>query len=370
MTVCCYCERTIKSNQSAIECLKCCSWVHKGCTGLPTTEFDKICALHKKTGSHSWECKSCKKNEVKRLSIGISNSRSVDQADFQLNSRLLDRQNSVSASTPVMQSTTSATEKSEVKLKSQIANLLKKTSTTNKDVLFVLASVVDLLMDQKGELQVALDEIRDTQQMKCERIEHLETKVAELQQEIIELKAGTVYRTDGQNILGATGEVLPSHHCDMFKELQERNNRAKNIMIYNMSESSSDVASLRVDHDKEQVLNMFKKIGLKSDIEFKVLRIGRLGTNSRPTKVILPDSEVALECIKNRHKLGSSCIRIKSDLTLLQRKQLKCLYEELDRRKQEGEPDLAIRYKNGVPSISKILPPRSNAQKHDVPKNC
>lgn len=38
--------------------------------------------------------------------------------------------------------------------------------------------------------------------------------------------------------------------------------------------------------------------------------------------------------------------------------------------KEEGELEIAIPCKSGIQSIGKILPPRSNAQKHDVSKNC
>lgn len=265
--------------------------------------------------------------------------------------------------------TAATTEKSEVKLRGNITNLLKKTSTTNKDVLCVLASVVDLLMEQKNELQVVLDEIKYIQQLKTERIENLETKVAQLQQEIIELKAGVV----NHNFTSTSTEItekLPSEQCSLISELHERNIRSRNIMIFNMGESSSGTVSDRIIHDKEHVASLLNKLGLQSDMELKVLRIGKLGTNPRPAKVIFPDPKHAIDCIKNRHKIGSSNIRIKQDLTILQRKQLKCLYEELHKRKSNGEENIAVRYKDGIPFIGKILPPRSNAQIPDDSKNC
>ena len=49
--VCPVCDREIKSNQHALECSVCVSWIHKGCSGISRTDFNKMCPTSKKNGN-------------------------------------------------------------------------------------------------------------------------------------------------------------------------------------------------------------------------------------------------------------------------------------------------------------------------------
>uniref|UniRef100_A0A6P7GL73 Uncharacterized protein LOC114343770 isoform X1 n=1 Tax=Diabrotica virgifera virgifera TaxID=50390 RepID=A0A6P7GL73_DIAVI len=153
---------------------------------------------------------------------------------------------------------------------------------------------------------------------------------------------------------------------DMFLELEDRSSRSKNILIYNVDESQSKVTNERIDHDKANTREVLTKLEVGAT-EFKVLRVGRGNSSSdrpRPLKVIFQNNTIVIACLKNKHKLKPSSILIKSDLTQMQRNHLKKLYEELDRRRRNGESNLAIRYKNGNPFISKV-----KEQNHQSPKN-
>lgn len=78
--ICCVCDRVIKANQNGLEYSRCGPWVPKGCSGLSTAEFSKICTLPHHSGSHSWECEHCADSEVRRVSLGnVSDSRSGRQ---------------------------------------------------------------------------------------------------------------------------------------------------------------------------------------------------------------------------------------------------------------------------------------------------
>lgn len=85
--------------------------------------------------------------------------------------------------------------------------------------------------------------------------------------------------------------------------------------------------------------------------EFKSYRIGRPGTKPRPLKLILRDSSVVNSCLRNKRGLGDSAIRIRADLTVLQRSQLRRTYEELNERIADGERDVAVRFVCGVPKV-------------------
>lgn len=70
----------------------------------------------------------------------------------------------------------------------------------------------------------------------------------------------------------------------------------------------------------------------------------------RPLKVNLFDAALASLCLLNRKHLTDSVVKIRADLTPLQRDQLKKAYTELSAR-SVNEPGLCVKYVNGVPAV-------------------
>lgn len=365
--LCSYCDRDIKSNQTSIECSICDCWVHKACTGLSKVEYNKICALHRKTKTHNWKCKNCQRNDNKRLSSGRTDKclKSPVTSNY-VHSESLNGSGSDSRDT-LEDAISMEMGKKEVLVKDQIANLLKKTHVSNGDVLSVFSGVVDLLLDQRKEFQTTLNEIKESQRSKNERIDFLEDKVSDLEREFLLIRS----KIHVHSSTGSGQDGLNPGQCDVFGEMQERSSRVRNVIVFNINECQSNVTNERVDHDKDRVLNVLDKLEIHPAPEFKVVRIGRPGVRPRPIKVIFLESSIATLCLKNGHKLRSSNIQIRRDLTQLQRNTIKGLYEELDGRKRKGEANIAIRYRNGNPFIAKILI-QNEVQQQDVenfPKN-
>lgn len=157
-------------------------------------------------------------------------------------------------------------------------------------------------------------------------------------------------------------EELSSEPNKFFAEIADRNQRAKNIIIHNLPESSSVNPEERIQHDKTQAAQVLSRLEIDPELNFKIIRIGKKVNEARPAKLIFPNSVVVSQCMKNKRKLLGTSFRIAADRTPLQRKQIKDIYNELNRRKENGEPDLIIRYLKGEPFITRA---KKNVSKNE-----
>ncbi|KAK9882568.1 hypothetical protein WA026_022196 [Henosepilachna vigintioctopunctata] len=159
---------------------------------------------------------------------------------------------------------------------------------------------------------------------------------------------------DGKNQRDA-----PIGELNMFQELPERTNRARNIMIFNVEGSNFNKVKDRASHDKSQILELLTKLDVEP-VDFRVYRIGRTSL-PRPVKVIFNNPSLPAEILRKKFKLIPSGVKIKNDLTQFQRIQMKEVYAELKRRKENGEEGLIVRYRNNAPVIMKEIPPRPHS---------
>lgn len=80
----------------------------------------------------------------------------------------------------------------------------------------------------------------------------------------------------------------------------------------------------------------------------------------RPLKVIFPSKELASAFInefnvgKRNASAHSISIAVVCDRTLLERKHIRRVYTELDERKKNGESNIMVKYRNGIPSIAPV----------------
>lgn len=164
-------------------------------------------------------------------------------------------------------------------------------------------------------------------------------------------------------------ETVKKHKCnhgdseisteEIVNEIQERANRSRNFIIYNVKESGSDVLSERIEDDKKVVLEVFETLNItsssgdKNKVE-KVLRIGRKSVGScRPIKVICADPSCVKEVLKAKKKLVHSDYKINSDQTRIQREQYKKALAELQLKNEGNDKSFVIRYINGSPKVIK-----------------
>lgn len=163
--------------------------------------------------------------------------------------------------------------------------------------------------------------------------------------------------------LKAEIEIMKSkqNHCTsmehILSELAERKKRSANVILFGIGECSRQTGDaardkeVRVEHDKSQVHQALAEIR-EVESPVAVIRLGkpRQDSTPRPLKVIFPNKKAATNVLKNNKKLPSS-VSAKNDLTPYQRDYLKSLREELNRRTENGEADLTIKYINNTPKI-------------------
>lgn len=130
----------------------------------------------------------------------------------------------------------------------------------------------------------------------------------------------------------------------LVEEIMERQNRASNILIFNLTESNQDntkAEEILSDLIQENVtITEYARIGKKNKKGIRALKI-RLPKQSIATKIITAKKD----------RIKDKNIYISADLTKCQRTHLNKLKEELRTRRENGEDDIVIRYVKGTPKI-------------------
>ena len=132
---------------------------------------------------------------------------------------------------------------------------------------------------------------------------------------------------------------------DTVEELEERQSRKKNIVIFGLPEASC--AKERSDSiDKQRFSELMTALNLDEEIHSadRCFRLGSRGSQQRPLKVILRSADLRDSILKSASKLGKlpkghkfKEVYLKEDLTRLQQLQQKSLRSELKLRKEAGE---------------------------------
>lgn len=355
---CMVCLRVIKSNQHAVECSRCCSWIHKGCSGLSNVEFEKVRTLAKKSGSHNWACKSCGRSEVKRISIGgceyqtahtdiISDNQMMNSVP----NMMKDLDDNALLNLPSSGRLPSTSSICEVKEK--ISVLSTKSNVTNSDVILLLAKMFDILNEQRNDIHVVLNEIKNAHQ----------NKIEVLQNEIIDLKNclkvaenridnfasnERIVHNGSDNVQPHSNSIYDSEI--LYVELQDRVKKENNIIVHGIPECRSQDTKERIAHDIAKINEIFSKIDV-SVRDFKAYRLGRSSNKTRPLRIIMSSKEEVARCMKNRRLLSGTNFKINADLTIIQREMIKKAYKELESRKENGESDLVVKFVNGIPKV-------------------
>lgn len=143
---------------------------------------------------------------------------------------------------------------------------------------------------------------------------------------------------------------------DLVLEIQERYIRSKNVIFAGIPELEDVNKSDRLQCEKQQVFTILKSV-YESDKCPNIMKCWRLGKynpgKTRLIKVCLESQETALFLLRNKDKLTNQNISIFSDQTPSQQKYLQEIKSELNRRQENGESDICIKYVKGIPTITK-----------------
>lgn len=173
------------------------------------------------------------------------------------------------------------------------------------------------------------------------RLVKVENKTLELEKKIEKLN------------LGVTNEN------DLIAEVNDRSNRARNIIIYKIPECPSNSPEQKKKHDSDKLTTILNAIGLSHTL-VSFFRIGKpSGFSPRPIKLMLSSKEEAFAFFKkfSREDITEvdrslADVTVSRDRTPKERKHLETLNVELKERIAAGEKNLTIKFINGVPRIT------------------
>ncbi|KAL3270151.1 hypothetical protein HHI36_009209, partial [Cryptolaemus montrouzieri] len=65
---------------------------------------------------------------------------------------------------------------------------------------------------------------------------------------------------------------------ELISEINEKNSKVNNVMVYKLNESNSQSLNERILHDKAEVVRILDIIDIEEDVIEKVIRVGKKGT--------------------------------------------------------------------------------------------
>lgn len=120
-------------------------------------------------------------------------------------------------------------------------------------------------------------------------------------------------------------------------------------MMFNMPEPNGNNIKSKISEDIASAKNILANIIEPNKIK-KVIRVGRIGANPRPVKIIFESNDDVLHILKNVRAIDTHGIKVTSDLTPHQKTYLDNLRKDLESRKANGE-NKTIKYIRGTPQI-------------------
>lgn len=180
-------------------------------------------------------------------------------------------------------------------------------------------------------------------------IKDLKALILKLQEDITDLKAD-ISRNESSRISDDLFEEL-------VVEVSERAKRKNNVMLFKVAEQQQSMsASDRVERDKQVVSDVLRSVAPDMELDnIKILRLGKfVAGKDRPIRATLTGESKVFGIIKNAKKLQSTKyknISLSFDRTVRQSQAYKRTKELLEHRRENGEENLIIKYKNGIPTI-------------------
>lgn len=144
-----------------------------------------------------------------------------------------------------------------------------------------------------------------------------------------------------------------SSNEQIIKEIIDRSNRKKNIVLAGLLVQTSTSAEERISGDGKDILNITSQVCQNPPKPIKIFKIGKyVPGKHRRVKICFDTSNSVKYFLRNKDKLPEN-VKIFSDQTPAQQQYLKCLKEKLARRQNDGENELTIKYINGTPTTIK-----------------
>lgn len=130
---------------------------------------------------------------------------------------------------------------------------------------------------------------------------------------------------------------------DFWRELQDRQSRANNLMLFNVNETGDDLKEidtiLNILSDNPPTVVQHRRVGRRNSKGFRAL------------KLTFNSSDIVNSLIRCRRRLKGKNIFLNLDLTPSQQQLEKQVWNELKDRRSKGEDGVHVRYIRGIPQV-------------------
>lgn len=233
----------------------------------------------------------------------------------------------------------------------QIAALLREELAELKTDIISIKEINEKLILENIEMRTELLDVKKSNMSMQKQIKNLES-------DLNCLKTGNIDKNP---------QVQISRYEDTIREVQERADRQKNIIIAGIDELKAGNIEQRRKHDYNEVLEILKSIYTECPCPVKLFRLGKSEPGKhRLIKVCFSAVETAKYLLRKQNK-DRSKVRLFSDQTPAQKSYMQHIKEELARRESNGELNLTIKYIRDIPQIVKNHP--KNDVKKSLPTN-
>ena len=321
------CGLQVRDGEDGMCCDGCEYWFHRGCQKVQHATYE---ALQTVKGLF-WICSECQENLsllAKKREASAAANKGGEKAEK------LEREQTILGA---IQSQTTELLAAMKQQENDILTRVKEelTKQQREPPAKTYAETVKKMEDQVSKLHTAMEKsaaltetvniIKQNTKEQCDKIRGMEETMTKQ--------------------MAQQSQVLENNTSNIQKvvRLQEKENRAQNIILHNIEESTANSAEERKKHDEEQFKNIVKELfdGRK---EFKTENIIRLGkpdksrNKHRLMLVRLTSKEEAEEIYRNRMKMREVGIEnkyISMDRTLEERKKYRELKKELEEKGPE-----------------------------------
>ncbi|KAJ3646692.1 hypothetical protein Zmor_024268 [Zophobas morio] len=189
-------------------------------------------------------------------------------------------------------------------------------------------------------------------------INNLKEELAGVKSELNELKnsQGKVIHQDS---------VKKLSDDDILMEIEDRNHRAANLVLFNLPESSEMNSSERKNDDmfrcRKIVIPENKNNVVNSQ---NCIRLGKFDNDKvRPVKIIFENPHQAIDALRTYKR--SDNLYLNRDLTPRQQNYNFVIRTEFKNRLEKGEDNIFLKYVNGIPKIV----PKKNLKNMQIPNS-
>lgn len=212
--------------------------------------------------------------------------------------------------------------------------------TAIKEQVNAISHTVEHLSTEQNKMKSDLANVSQNHQISIQRIEHLEQDIQQLKSSNMSL--ATAVQPVCENIMA---------------EINERNQRSKNIIMLGVPEPIANTQTERNVIDKTVAISHIKAVSTDYPDPEKVIRLGKYKQDkNRPLKICFSSQSTATSILKNKINIKNASIKIVSDRTPYQQIHMKNVKEELTERTKNGEENLTIKYIKGMPKIVQVPP--------------